>query len=60
MWVVGLWILAFLNWLLPVQRPVSVRLHTLTSTPRSAWHLRHGLTLHRLALIHPPTHRRRL
>ncbi len=60
MWVLGMWILAFLNWLWPAQGHASVRPRTLTCTPRPYWLLRHGLTLHRLAPIHPPTHRRRL
>jgi hypothetical protein len=57
--VVEMWIVALLNWLLPVRRPVSVRPSALNPAFLPAWPLRLGQPQLRLAPIHPPTHRRR-
>lgn len=59
MWAVFIWIGAVLNWLLPVRSPASSR-PQVSPVRMSAWQHRHGLTMHRLAPIHPPSHRRRL
>ena len=59
MTVVGMWMLALLNWLLPEQRPMSLHPRTCTPALMSAWLLQLRQPMLRLAPIHPPTHRRR-
>jgi hypothetical protein len=59
MTVLGVWIVALLNWLLPERRAVSVSHRTPTPVFWAAWPLRLCLPVLRLAPIHPPTHRRR-
>jgi hypothetical protein len=60
MLVVGMWIWAFLSWLWPTRGYAPVRPRTLTPVRKFTWPIGLNLPLHRLAPIHPPTHRRRL
>lgn len=59
MLAVGMGILAFLNWLLPVPAIVSPR-PQISPLHKPLWRFSQSfLSMHRLAPIHPPTHRRR-
>jgi len=60
MMVVGIWLLTFLDWLMPAQKAVSFFPRASTPAFVPAWPLRERQPMTRLAPIPHPAHRRRL